>query len=216
MKKNKLLIAIAIAACSTAVMAADEEINYSLNFKSWNHKIKSSSSSGAVNATVMSGTARKGEFFITGSMLIPTTYYFGDGSYLDRRDTDIAAGWSIRPNIALLGGAKRIASNNYDFAGTSSSLSVSKWNFNYVGINGFESIGEKSFLYGTYTRSFSGNRTKDGAKATGLAFTTYEAGLGYVLSKETQLLAGYRSQKISGDTSNPVLSGLLVGANFSF
>ena len=84
------------------------------------------------------------------------------------------------------------------------------------GINGFESIGEKSFLYGTYTRSFSGNRTKDGAKATGLAFTTYEAGLGYVLSKETQLLAGYRSQKISGDTTNPVLSGLLVGANFSF
>lgn len=216
MKRNKLLIALAFAACSTAVMAADEEINYSLNLKSWNHKIKSDSSSGTVNATLVSGTARKGDYFLTGSMLIPTTYYFGDGSYLDRRDTDIAAGWSIRPNIALLGGVKRIASNNYDFSGTSSDLAVSKWSFNYLGVNGFESIGEKSFLYGTFTRSLSGNRVKDGAKTTGLTFTTYEAGLGYILSKETQLIAGYRSQKISGDTSNPVLSGLLVGANFSF
>ena len=215
MKKNKLLIAFAIAACATTALANDE-INYSLNLKSWNHKLKSDSNSGSVNASVVSGTARKGEYFLTGSLLMPTTYLFGSGSYLDRRDTDIAAGWSIRPNIALLGGVKRVVGNNYDFSGTSTSLSVSKWNFNYVGINGFESIGEKSFVYGTITRTLSGNRVKDGVKTTGLTFTTYEAGLGYILSKETQLTAGYRSQKVGNDTSNPELSGLLVGANFNF
>jgi hypothetical protein len=215
MKRNKLLIALAIAACATTALA-DDEINYSLNLKSWSHKLKADINSATANGTVLSGTARKGDYFLTGSVLMPTTYYFGNGSYMDRRDTDIAAGWSIRPNIALLGGVKRILGNSYDFSGTSSDLTVSKWNFSYVGINGFESIGEKSFVYGTLTRSFNGDRVKGGAKTTGLTLTTYEAGVGYILSKEAQLTAGYRSQKVGGDTTNPELSGLLVGANFNF
>jgi len=215
MKKNKLLIALAIAACATTALA-DDEINYSLNLKSWNHKIKDSSTvSSNVSATVISGTARKGQYFLTGSLLMPTTYYFGDGSYLDRRDADLAVGWSATSNISLLGGAKRIQSNNYDFAGSSSSLTSSKFDINYIGVNGFEAIGEKTFVYGTATRSLSASKTKDGVKTTGLTFTTYEAGFGYVLSKEAQLTAGYRNQALKND-GTVTLSGFMVGANFSF
>lgn len=214
MNKNKLLIAFAIASCATVALA-DDEINYSLNLKSWNHKLKADTSSPNVNATVVSGTARKDKYFVTLSTLMPTTYYFGDGSYLDRRDTDLAVGWQATSNISLLGGTKRISSNNYDFAGTSSSLSPSKFNINYLGVSGFESIGEKTFLYGTVTSSFSAQKTSSGTTKTGLTFTTYEAGVGYVLSKETQLTAGYRNQTLKND-GTVTLSGFMAGANFSF
>jgi len=215
MQKRKLFIALAIAACSTAAMA-DDEINYSLNLKSWNHKLKDSgTNSGNVNATVVSGTARKGRYFLTASMLLPTTYYFGEGSYLDRRDADIAVGWSATSNISLLGGYKQISTNNYDFSGTSSDLAVSKFDVTYIGLNGFESIGEKTFVFGTLTRSLDNTKTKDGVKTTGLTFTTYEAGLGYVLNKETQLTFGYRNQAMKNDTT-VTLSGFIFGANFSY
>ena len=39
MKMNKLLIAFAVAACSTAVMADDEKIDYSLSVKTWHNSL---------------------------------------------------------------------------------------------------------------------------------------------------------------------------------
>jgi hypothetical protein len=44
MKKNKLLIAFAFAACSGAVMA-DDKIDYSLSVKSWQNNINVSNTS---------------------------------------------------------------------------------------------------------------------------------------------------------------------------
>jgi len=48
MKKNKLLIALAMAACATSVMA-DEEIKYSLAIKSWNNTFNIANPSSNIN-----------------------------------------------------------------------------------------------------------------------------------------------------------------------
>lgn len=147
---------------------------------------------------------------------MPTTYFFGDGSYIDRKDADLAVGWSATSNISLLGGVKRVQSNFYDYAGSSSSAVPAKFDMNYLGVNGFEAIGEKTFVYGTVTRSFSASRTREGVKTTGLTFTTYEVGLGFAISKEGQLTAGYRNQILKIADDGPKLSGFIVGTNFSF
>jgi len=210
MKNNKFLIPLAIAAFTSGAFAADDEINYSFSLKDWNHKFKTqTSSTEGVNSPIISGTARKGNYFITGSALLPTTYSFADGSQLIRRDTDIALGYSINSNIALLGGQKNINVRNFS---TSNVLSGYNINLNYLGVNGFTSIGEKSFLYGTATNSVSGKRKDTNVS---LKFNNYEGGLGYVLSKETQLTLGYRSQKFTftGDSGSTTLSGLIFGVN---
>ncbi len=212
MKNNKLLIPLLIAAFTSGAFAADDEINYSFSLKNWSHKFKqSSSTTEGVNSPVISGTARKGDFFITGSTLLPTTYSFSDGSQLIRRDTDMALGYSINSNLSLLGGQKNINVRNFS---TSNALTSYNINLNYLGINGFTSIGEKSFLYGTATKSVSGKRKDTNVS---LKFENYEGGLGYVLSKDTQLTLGYRNQKFtfSGDNSSTTISGLIFGVNIS-
>ena len=212
MKNNKLLIPLLIAAFTSGAFAAADEINYSFSLKNWSHKFKqSSSTTEGVNSPVISGTARKGDFFITGSALLPTTYSFPDGSQLIRRDTDMALGYSINSNFSLLGGQKNINVRNFS---TSNALTSYNINLNYLGINGFTSIGEKSFLYGTATKSVSGKRKDTNVS---LKFENYEGGLGYVLSKDTQLTLGYRNQKFtfSGDNSSTTLSGLIFGVNIT-
>ena len=72
MENNKLLIALSIAACSGAAIANDK-IDYSFSLKSWNNKISQGTSTNQVNGTVISATAKKGDFFITGSRLLPVT-----------------------------------------------------------------------------------------------------------------------------------------------
>ena len=81
MKKNKLLIALSIAACSGAAIANDK-IDYSFSLKSWNNKISQGTSTNQVNGTVISATAKKGDFFITGSRLLPVTYTNSSGTAL--------------------------------------------------------------------------------------------------------------------------------------
>jgi len=207
MKKNKLLIAISAALCVSSVLA-DDDIVYSFSLKDWNHKFKQrSSSTEAVNAAIVSGTARKGDYFITFSTLLSTTYSFGYGSELFRRDTDLALGWSVNSNVSLLAGQKNIGVRDYN---TSDGWSNYNINLTYLGANGFTSIGEKSFLYGTYTQSIDGKVTDDNSK---MKFTNYEGGLGYVLSKDTQLTVGYRNQKFVGTTATTTLPGIIFGIN---
>jgi len=210
-KNNKLLIPLAIAAFTSGAFAADDEINYSFSLKNWGHTFKQTSSTEGVNSPVISGTAKKGDYFITGSALLPTTYSFGDGSNLVRRDTDIALGYSINSNVSLLGGQKNILVRTFS---TTNVLSQYNINLNYLGVSGFTSIGEKSFLYGTYTNSANGKRKDTNVS---VKFNNYEGGLGYVLNKETQLTVGYRSQKFTfaGDTYSTTLSGLIFGVNIT-
>jgi len=203
MKKNKLLIALAIAACSSAVMA-DDKIDYSFSLKSWNNKISQGNNTNNVNGTVISATAKKGDFFITGSRLLPVTYTNSEGSSFGRQDSDIALGWSFSPNLSLLGGKKIIGSSSGSF------------NIPYFGLNGFSSIDEKSFLYGTFTRSPKVSASATITKSGTITFTNYEGGYGYLWDKSTQLTAGYRSQTISNVNPSATMAGIIFGANFSF
>ena len=203
MKKNKLLIALAIAACSTAAMA-DDKIDYSFSLKSWNNKISQGNNTNNVNGTVISATAKKGDFFITGSRLLPVTYTNSEGSSFGRQDSDIALGWSFSPNLSLLGGKKIIGSSSGNF------------NIPYFGLNGFSSIDEKSFLYGTFTRSPKVSASATITRSGTITFTNYEGGYGYLWDKSTQLTVGYRSQTISNVNPSATMAGIIFCANFSF
>ena len=83
---------------------------------------------------------------------------------------------------------------------------------NYLGLNGFSAIGEQSFVYGTALRSLN---AKESGSTDKLIFTSVEFGIGYVLNKNTQLTAGYRSQKFSGDDNNTTLPGVIFGVNLT-
>ena len=213
MLKNKFLIALAIVTCSSAVMA-DDKIDYSFSVKVWNHKYKesvySNNPSGTktdnVNANILSVTARKGDYFVTANALTPTTYSFTNGSNLIRRDTDIALGYSLNSNISLLVGQKRLGSQLFyidDESTTKSSL-----NIGYLGVNGFMSIREDMFLYGTLTKSY---KTSD---TTFTGFQNTEVGFGYVLNNKTQLTVGSRYQKLTSPYGTN-LPGIIVGVNFT-
>jgi hypothetical protein len=206
-KKNKLLSVLAIATFSTALMAADDKIDYSFSLKSWNNKISQGNNTNTVNGTVISATAKKGDFFITGSRLLPVTYTNSEGSSFGRQDSDIALGWSFSPNLSVLGGKKIIGS-------TTGSGSI--FNIPYFGLNGFSSIDEKSFLYGTFTRSPKVSASATITRSGTITFTNYEGGYGYLWDKSTQLTVGYRSQTISNVNPSATLAGVIFGANFSF
>jgi len=217
MKMNRLLAALAVATCSTAVMA-DEEINYSFNLKNWNTTFRdATSTSNTSNASIVSFTAKKDVFYFTASAILPATFHFNNGTYLDRRDTDIAVGWMANSNLSLLGGVKRASLTNYDFSGSNTSSTPSTYYANYLGINGFKSIGEKQFLFGIATKSLNASRSRSGIKTTGLNYTTFELGIGHTLSKETQLTIGYRIQDLKfPDGGYAKMDGLIFGANFNF
>jgi hypothetical protein len=212
MKKNKLLIAIAIAASSSAVMADDDKINYSISAKMWNNQLQNNGDikSESANTPIYSLTAKKGDYFVVASFLVPTTYTRGT-TYTTRRDADLALGWSLNPNISLLAGQKVIGAPRTS-SGTRHDETA---HFSYIGANGFTSISESQFLYGTVTRSLKGKDTSDGVTQS-VKLTTYEVGYGYVLNKSTQLSAGYRMQKIdvTGD-SGAKIPGLLFGVSFN-
>jgi hypothetical protein len=203
MKNNKLLIALAISACS-GVAIADDKIDYSFSLKSWNNKISQGNNTNNVNGTVISATAKKGDFFITGSRLLPVTYTNSEGTAFGRQDSDIALGWSFNPNLSVLGGKKIIGSSSGSF------------NIPYFGLNGFSSINEKSFLYGTFTRSPKVSASATITRSGTITFTNYEGGYGYLWDKSTQLTAGYRSQTLSNVNPSATMAGVIFGANFSF
>jgi hypothetical protein len=203
MKKSKLLMTLAIAVCSSATFA-DDKIDYSFSLKNWNNKISQGNSTNTVNGTVISATAKKGDFFITGSRLLPVTYTNSEGTAFGRQDSDIALGWSFSPNLSVLGGKKIIGSSSGSF------------NIPYFGLNGFSSIDEKSFLYGTFTRSPKVSASTTITRSGTITFTNYEGGYGYLWDKSTQLTAGYRSQTISNVNPSATMAGIIFGANFSF
>ena len=91
------------------------------------------------------------------------------------------------------------------------STSNSTISISYLGLNGFTSIGEQSFLYGTVTRSF---KAKDSSTTESTKFSSYEAGVGYIINKNTQLTAGYRYQRFS-DSSTTTLPGIIFGVNIT-
>jgi hypothetical protein len=206
MKKNKLLIALAIAAWSSAVMA-DDDITYSFGLKSWFHNLQPDSKSQSTASSIVSATARKGDYFLATSFLLPTTYSF-DSTYLKRKDTDFAAGYALNSNFSALLGTKRINVDQY-----SSGWNYSKINITYLGLNAFTPVGESSFIFGQVTRSIKMTDTSD--TTTKPTFTGYEGGYGYVVNKNAQLTVGYRTQKFTNGSDTTKLPGIIFGVNIT-
>ncbi len=83
--------------------------------------------------------------------------------------------------------------------------------------NGFKSVSERQFIFGTATRSLNASQSSNGTKTTGHTYTTLEAGFGHVLSNETQLTVAYRMQDLKfPDGGYAKLGGIIFGANFNF
>ena len=208
MLKNKFLIALAIVTCSSAVMA-DDKIDYSFGIRSWNHKFKETVTTQSTSASIVTATAKKGNYFVATSFFMPTTYGLSSTAYSVRKDTDLAFGYSINPNISALIGTKRLSVDH-------SASSDTTLNVTYIGANGFTSLGEETFLFGQLTRSIN---LKDSSIPAGykVTYSSYEAGLGYVLNKNTQITGGYRTQIFDPSPSgtSTTLTGIIFGVTIT-
>lgn len=210
MKKNKLLIGLVIAACSSGAFAGDDdEINYSLGVKAWNSRL--GKWTGSTSSTLVSGTVRKGDYFAVASFLLPSTYTWSDGSeFMTRRDADLAIGWRMNSNITLLAGQKKLGINDY----YSSKFHGETMNFTYVGANASHMFDETKFVYGQVNTSLKG---KSDTGTASIKLNTYEAGIGFVVSPKTQMSVGFRSQKFTASGSSTVdINGVTFGVGHNF
>lgn len=211
MLKVKIFLAVFTALFLSSAIAGDE-IDYSLNLKTWNSQISGCCNFPAANGSIVSGTAKKGDYFATASFLLPMEYTRYDGAWVSRRDADFALGWSVNSNISFLGGVKKVSSTSYDFSGSNTSADPDIMNISYLGVNGFSTISEKTFVYGTVLRSLKVTQTEPHTTTT---FYSYEAGLGYLLERNVQISAGFRSQHID-NTDKTTLQGFIFGFGYNF
>ena len=212
MKKKKLVTILALSVFSIAAMADD--INYSFSLKDWNHNFKQGSKSDYTNGSVFTATAKKDDYFVTASFLLPTTYSL-NGTYLSRRDTDIALGWNANSNFSIIGGYKGVSSFQWN-SGTYQGDTI--FRIAYAGLSGFTSLNQNSFLYGTLTTSLKADKSNLSSTDSKPKFQNYEFGYGYVPNKYLQLSAGYRVQVFNdGHPGNEkaVLSGVIFGATYT-
>jgi len=221
MKKNKLLIALAIAACSSAVMA-DEEINYSLGIKSWNNVLNNATPTSNINtqsqnAPLVTFVARKGDYFVSASALLKSVYTYKT-AWLNRTDYDLALGYRVSDNISVLAGYKTLINTD----GTQTNWKETNTGY-FLGASGFKLIADQTYVYGNiqYVPSIK-TKTTGTDYYRDMKFNSTEAGLGYVLNKSTQLTGGYRYQAMSNynitqsRSEKTAVRGLLFGMNINF
>ncbi len=223
--------AIVLAAALGAGSAMAQDIQFSGGLKAWNHKFKvdardlsgggSETSNFNATSTLLSLTARKGDYFVTYSTLLPTTYAL-DGGDIKRQDTDIAVGWSFMPGYSVLLGQKVIKSKGYntDRESWNADPSVSDKGM-FLGLTGAQPLKDRLFLYESIAivpKMKSSNQPSASTK-----FSTLEIGLGYALDTKTQLTLGYRQQvyKQSDSARNGFnqkvnLDGIIFGASVNF
>ena len=228
-KLKKLSIAIVLSVASIgAANAQSDDVKFSVGLKAWNHdfKIKQASKdfSGDANtnfnptAPLVSLTAKKGDYFVTFSTLLPTIYPLQGGD-LKRGDNDIAIGWSFTPGYSALIGHKTIKSKNYE-TGKEWNTRTSTDKGAFLGLTGAQALEDRWFAYESIVYMPS-MKTSDQPNVKG-TFTTLEAGLGYAVNTQTQLTVGYRSQVYDiKDEPNKYsqkakMNGLIFGVSVGF
>ena len=221
MKKNKLLIAIAIATCSSVVIA-DEQIDYSLSIKTWSNAINVANSSSnvttqSINAPLITLVARKGDYFVNVSALLESSYRYKT-VWLARKDYDVGVGYRLTDNFSLLAGHKSLVSKD----GSQTNWTETN-NGYYVGASGFKLVADQTYAYGNVQYAPSVKTSTTGTDFyRSQKFTSSEIGLGYVLNKNTQLTGGYRYQLFQSYNITQARSerltvrGLLAGININF
>jgi len=223
MENNKLLIALAIAACSTTAMA-DEEVTYSFSVKNWNNKISATTTTGgsittqAANAPVIGFTARKGDYFVSTSSLLDSSYRSGT-VWLGRKDFDVTLGYRYNSNISFIGGYKSLTFRDGSYT------NYQEYHKGiYLGVAGFHMVGDKTFLYGNYWNApkMSSSGTSQVDTVNSFKLSNYELGTGYATSNSTQFTLGYRNQVAKdynvtrSQSEKFTLSGIIFGMNVNF
>jgi hypothetical protein len=217
MKKNKLIIATALAMFVSLAIADEDQISYSLSVKAWNQKFKVDGSDGTTfnpTAPIISGTARKGDYFVSGSFMFPTSYS-GSYNYIKRQDTDISFGWTFTPGLSAIIGYKILDHSQYDDS--------NKWLGSpqkdtglIAGLTGAKPLDEKVYVSGSF--GYAPNLKND-VKNTTIKYTSAEVGLGYIVDTKTQLTVGYRDQSYKAKqtgSSDIKIGGFIFGMNYSF
>jgi len=224
MKKNNLLIALMMAVCAVPAFA-DEEISYGLGIKTWNNHMSRLDKfpSDKTNSSIISFTAKKGDYFVVGSSLLPSTYPGSNsnlGQYTTRKDTDLAVGWQLNSNISLIGGYKNLAIKTWFAETGETKLWKETAKVTYIGANASNMFDENKFVYGQYTKSINGKDDQSDNQSPEpnpkLKFYQYEIGFGYLANKNTQLTAGYRSQSFKVPDGGTKMPGFTLGASYSF
>lgn len=211
-----------LVAMSSTLALADDEISYSLGMKTWNNAINVANTSSnvttqSINAPLISLVIRKGDYFISASTLLESSYRYKT-VWLARKDFDYALGYRLTDNISVLGGYKTIQVTD----GSQTNWTDKNTGY-YVGASGFRMVGEQTYAYGNLSYMPSMKTSSTGTDYyRDQKMTTTELGLGYVLNKNTQLTGGYRYQ--TGDSYNITQSrsekntmrGILAGVNINF
>ena len=223
--------AIVLAAALGAGSAMAQDIQFSGGLKAWNHSfdLNAGNTRGSATdksnfnttSTLLSVTARKGEYFLTYSMLLPSTYALNSGD-IKRQDSDIALGWSFMPGYSVLVGQKNIKTKGYDLDRQSWSASASSTDKGtFIALTGAQSLQDRIFAYESI--AYLPKMKNDTEPNSSIKFTTLEVGLGYTLDTKTQLTVGLRNQ--SYDLADPSrsnyrqkvkLNGLIFGASYNF
>jgi len=228
MKKNKLLIALAIAACSTAVIADDEKIDYSLSVKTWHNNLYVANKDTnitlqAANSPIIGLTAKKGDYFVTVQTMMESSYHTvsspTNSTWLARKDLDFAFGYRYNPNVSLIAGYKTLWMKD-----GSQTNWLERHSGVYFGVAGFKPVTDSVFAYGnfTYAPSMSNEGTSVIDNTNSIKFMNYEVGAGYTLTNTSQLIAGLRTQQVKdynvtmSRSEKVVMKGLILGVNVNF
>lgn len=220
---KKTLALLAIISCFASVASADDEVNYSFSVKNWNNKIKintgtSETTTQAANGPVIGFTARKGDYFISTSALLDSSYKVGT-VWLGRKDFDVTLGYRYNSNISFIGGYKSLTFRDGSYT------NYEEYHKGiYLGVAGFHLVGDKTFLYGNYWNApkMSSSGTSQVDTVNSFKLSNYELGAGYAISNSTQLTLGYRNQMgrdynvTRSQTEKFSLSGLIFGMNVNF
>jgi hypothetical protein len=223
MKKHKLLIALAIAACSTVAMADEEKIDYSLSVKSWHNSINVANkdtniTTQAANGPIIGITARKGDYFVTASSMLESSYRY-QTVWLARKDIDYAFGYRYNQNVSLILGYKTVTMKDGSYSDW-----LEKHSGIYYGVSGFKLVTDAAFVYGNFSympkMKDSGTSSVDVINSS--KFMNYEAGLGYALSNSSQLTVGFRTQQVKdynvtqSRSEKSTMKGIVAGVNVNF
>ena len=222
MKKNKLLIALAISALTNVAIANEEKIDYSLSIKSWNNVLNNATRTSNINtqsqnAPLVTFVARKGDYFVSASALLKSVYTYKT-AWLNRTDYDLALGYRATDNISVLAGYKTLINTD----GTQTNWKETNTGY-FLGASGFKLIADQTYVYGNfqYVPSIK-TKTTGTDYYRDMKFNSTEAGLGYVMNKSTQLTGGYRYQAMSNynitqsRSEKTAIRGLLFGLNINF